>query len=163
MKSKHLYSIAAAIVFFDQLTKLIADSHLPFGIETPVVGRIVYLTAVHNRGGAFGVLQSCIWPLVLVAIAVIGYIIVLSHRQTMISRLVGVALAFQLGGALGNLIDRLRFGYVIDFIDFRFWPVFNLADMAITSGVLLLAYHLLFRDGRSQEKSVLISSPSTKE
>lgn len=163
MKSRNLYSIAIAVIILDQVTKHLAVRHLPFEYAVPLVGNWVYLTTLHNRGAAFGVLQSSIGLLVLVTLAVIGYILVLSRRKTSISTLTGIALGLQLGGAVGNLIDRVRLRYVIDFIGVGIWPVFNIADAAITVGILLLMYHLLFCEGRATGNPASVSSDTTKE
>lgn len=83
--------------------------------------------------------------LLFISIAAAVVIIAMMKSKSPIPKAVGIALALQLGGALGNLIDRIRLGYVIDFIDLMIWPVFNVADIAITIGVAVLAYYLIFR------------------
>ena len=147
MKTRHLYLIALAIIAADQATKFAVVSRLPFGYSAPVIGVAVHITVVRNSGGAFGLFQPFAGILAFIALAVIAAIIYLVRRKSPLPGLVQGALALQLGGAVGNLIDRFRLGYVVDFIDLRVWPVFNLADSAITVGVLMLVYHLLFREG----------------
>lgn len=89
---------------------------------------------------------------VAISIIVIAVILV-AYRQLKESPLrFQLALALQLGGALGNLVDRLRFGYVVDFLDFRIWPVFNLADVAIVVGVILLGWHLYLRSEKGETR-----------
>lgn len=150
MKARYFYLIALVVVVLDQLSKLSVVSRLPFGRSVPVIDGLVHITAVRNPGGAFGLFQSWAGLLTLITIAVVAAIVILVRRAALrrIPAFVGIALALQLGGAVGNLIDRVRFNYVVDFIDLRVWPVFNLADSAITVGIVLLAYYLLFCDRR---------------
>lgn len=163
MKARYLYVIALAVVALDQASKHLALSRLPFGSSVPVVGSAVHLTMVRNAGGAFGLFQSWAGLLTVITIAVAAVIIVLIRRRTALPGLVGVGLALQLGGAVGNLIDRVRFHYVVDFIDLRVWPVFNLADSAITLGLLLLAYYLVFCERRRPDaESPASDSPASQ-
>lgn len=87
------------------------------------------------------------------AVVVIGVVLFYQRYLPPRSLLVNLALGLQLGGATGNLTDRLRFGYVVDFIDIRVWPVFNLADFSIVLGLALLSYFLLFSGGRGVERT----------
>lgn len=139
---------ALAVIALDQLTKAWVVSLLGTteGSYRPVVGDLLWLRLVHNTGAAFGMLRDASLFFALAAIAVAGGIVYYSQRLATASRLVRIALGLELGGALGNLIDRLHLSYVIDFIDVRlsFWPyVFNVADAAITVGVVLLLLTLL--------------------
>jgi signal peptidase II len=161
VKARYFYLIALAVIALDQISKLLVTSRLPFGMSVPAVQDVLYITLVRNRGGAFGLFQSWAGALIIITLAAAIAIIVVTRRGGAMPRLLGVALALQLGGALGNLIDRLRFGYVVDFFDFRVWPVFNLADSAITVGVALLAYYLIFCD-KPREAGVLASGRSGK-
>lgn len=142
---------AGLVLFLDQLTKSLIKPYLAEfdGGSVPVVGDAIKLTYVLNRGAAFGVLQNQNVFFIIVSGVVIAVIIGSYRYSAMRSPLVNFALGLQLGGALGNLADRLRLGYVVDFIELPMWPVFNVADSAICVGVALLAYHLL----RSPERS----------
>jgi signal peptidase II len=142
--------LAAGIIVLDQWTKRLAEQHLlDSGVRSvplPVVGDFLRLTYVENRGAAFGLLQDQTAFFVIVGVVVVGAIAVsYRHLPTSGFRL-HLALGLQLGGALGNLIDRVRQGYVVDFVDFGYrsnwWPVFNVADSAIVIGVALLALSL---------------------
>jgi signal peptidase II len=146
VKPRHLYLIALVVVILDQASKLAVTMRLPLGSSIPVIGDVVYFTSVQNSGGAFGSFQSATGLLMLVTVATVIGIAILVKRTPVLSMPMGLALALALGGALGNLIDRLRFHHVIDFIDLRVWPVFNLADSAITVGIIFLGYHLLFSE-----------------
>src|SRR5687767_9536061 len=116
-------------------------------VPFPVLGDYFRFTYVENRGAAFGLLQDQTAFFVLVGVLVIG-VIAASYRYLPRSGLLlHLALGLQLGGAIGNLIDRVRQGYVVDFVDFGYhsnwWPVFNVADSAIVVGVALLALNAL--------------------
>ncbi|MGC9317283.1 MAG: signal peptidase II [Armatimonadota bacterium] len=132
-----VYLTAALIVLADQATKL-AAVHLLRPVGTvPVLEPYLSFTWATNTGGAFGMLPAATGLLVVTAAVVIAVLVLVAHRVSA-SRLLAVSVALLIGGALGNLIDRLRLGYVIDFIDLHFWPIFNVADIAITVGAGLL-------------------------
>lgn len=115
---------------------------MTLGESIPVIKDVFHLTYLHNPGGAFGILAYRTWFFILVALVVALLILgFLRHFQPGNNWLTA-ALALQLGGTMGNLLDRVRQGYVIDFLDFRFWPVFNLADTSIVVGVFLLLWQL---------------------
>jgi signal peptidase II len=143
------------VIAADQLTKDWIRSY-PEGYT---IFRIAFFRLVHgqNTGAAFGIFQGHSFALTIVAILgitlILLYAFVLSRgSQFLSSRLSRVSLALILGGTLGNLIDRIHVGNVTDFIDFSYWPAFNLADMSITVGAILFAYSLLF-PGKSQKTS----------
>src|SRR5690349_24069573 len=138
------FLLAAAVVAADQATKAIVLSRFLVG-EGVVVTPYFNMVLVYNKGAAFSFLSDAPgWqtPLLivfaLVAIAIVGTLLVRSPGR----RLLCTGFAFILGGALGNLIDRLRYGQVVDFLDFHaagwHWPAFNVADSAITLGAVLL-------------------------
>ena len=135
-----------AVVGLDRWTKQLATTHLlDSGVRSrPVFGEYVRLTYVENRGAAFGLFQEQTTFFIVVGVVVIG-VIVASYRYIPESGwLLNICLGLQMGGAIGNLIDRIRVGYVVDFIDLTFWPVFNVADSAICVGVAGLALAVLF-------------------
>jgi signal peptidase II len=137
--------IIIIILGLDQLTKFLISRDLHLSQSIPLFKGIFHLTLVHNRGAAFGILRNQIVLLVatsVFAIVLIYFNLKRSNKTKKIS-LYKVALGLILAGALGNLIDRLCFGFVIDFLDFRIWPVFNIADSAITIGAILLGYSFL--------------------
>ena len=129
-----VYLIGLLVLFFDQLTKFwVQNSMLPRD-SIPLIPGVFHLTYVQNTGAAFGFLRGKTLFFIVVAVLVLGFIIFLAPRLSREKPLLGLVFGLLLGGALGNLIDRIRFGYVIDFLDFRVWPVFNIADMAIVVG-----------------------------
>jgi signal peptidase II len=143
--------IAVLVVVVDQATKRLAEDRLyrtgVRSVPVPYTGDLLRFTYVENRGAAFGLLQDQTLFFVLVGLVVIGVIAASYRYLPRSSLLLQLALGLQLGGAIGNLIDRVRQTYVVDFVDFGYranwWPVFNVADSAICVGVALLALNLL--------------------
>jgi len=139
---------ALLLVAADQLSKLWIRSNLAVGESLFEVG-FFRLTYVQNTGAAFGLFQGQSFTLTIVAsvgvAALLLYVLFFYHRFPRLNnRLNRVALGLILGGMIGNLIDRICFGYVADFIDFGFWPTFNIADSAGVVGVIIFVYSLLF-------------------
>jgi signal peptidase II len=134
--------VSILVVLADQWSKALATEMLyRSGLRSvPVFGELVRFTYVENRGAAFGLLQNQTAFFVLVGVVVIAVIAISFRYMTNPSVILILCLGLQMGGAIGNLIDRLRSGYVVDFIDLTVWPVFNLADSAIVVGVATLAY-----------------------
>ncbi|MCX7683169.1 MAG: signal peptidase II [Anaerolineae bacterium] len=153
-----LLIVAALVVLADQITKRMVTAWLGEGESRellPWLTPIFRITHVTNTGAAFGLLPEWGDLFVGVAIVVIATIFVYYWHMTDGQWLMRIALGFQLGGATGNLIDRLRQGAVTDFIDLNFWPmhhwpVFNLADSAIVAGVVLLVLLMLWEEQRSR-------------
>jgi len=139
---------ALAVVSADQLSKLWVKSNLAVGESLPETG-FVRLTHVHNTGAAFGLFQDQSFLLTVIAIIGVGFLLFLVlfmyRRLQFLNTISGkISLGLILGGTVGNLIDRLSAGYVTDFIDFNFWPAFNLADSAVVVGAILLAYSIIY-------------------
>ena len=140
--------IILLIVTADQITKHLAVTYLkPLG-TIPIIEGVFSLTYVENHGAAFGILQNQRWFLVILPIIIVAAVVfyLKSHRQDSLLRRISLALI--LGGALGNLIDRMFPGYVIDMLQATFieFPVFNVADSAVVCGTILLAFQILFLD-----------------
>lgn len=153
-----LFLVMAAVIILDQLSKYIVENWLPINrswAPIEVLAPIFKLTHVSNTGAAFGLFPTGSSVFMIVAVVVAIVIIIYNQRLPADHYLYRVALGLQLGGALGNFIDRLRIDHVTDFLDFGPWPVFNFADMAIVSGVMLLAF-LLFRENRQEQESLPI-------
>ena len=138
--------ITISVLFLDQLTKFLAIKLLQLNTPVALIKNFLYLTLVHNRGAAFGMFKNQLLMFILVSIFAI-VIIFYYLKDKNHSIFAAISLSLILAGAIGNLIDRLRFGFVIDFLDFRVWPVFNLADSAITIAAVLLTWELLFKGG----------------
>ena len=128
----------------DQFTKhLVAASFSP-GASLPLLPPLLHLTYVQNTGAAFGIFKGQQTLFVVISLLVIAWVVWELVTKPSMTRVTVWSYALILGGAVGNLIDRLRLGYVVDFIDLRVWPVFNVGDSAITIGVALLLLHTLF-------------------
>lgn len=142
---------AAFVVLLDQATKWMASAQLELGEPVLVLGDFVRLTLVHNTGAAFGLFPGSRGPFIVISVLAIGVVLYLFFRETHRNVQNRVLLGCILGGAIGNLIDRVRLGWVVDFIDMGIgqtrWPVFNVADSAVTLGVVFLAWNLA-RAGR---------------
>ncbi len=149
--------IALLIVVAYQLSKIWIRSNLALGQSLPDTG-FFRLTHIHNSGATFGLFQGQSFALTVAALVVMAillfYALFMSRRFPFLENMLSKsALGLILGGAVGNLIDRLRFGYVTDFIDAGIWPAFNVADSAVTVGVILFACSLLFL-ARAEEHEV---------
>jgi signal peptidase II len=132
------------VLIVDQLTKLVVRLNFLPNQSIPVIPGIFHFTYVQNPGAAFGILPYQTTFFILVTLIIIGIVIYYSYKLRHTSALMlRLGLALQLGGALGNFLDRIRFSYVVDFFDFRIFPVFNVADIGIVLGVCLFAYQLL--------------------
>jgi len=138
-----LLLIALSVVGFDQLTKYLIRANMELGQSIPSEGffRLTYTT---NTGGAFGILANQTFLLAMAAVIGITVLLIYLRYLPLESALLKAGLGLDLGGAVGNLIDRLRSGEVVDFIDVGAWPVFNIADSAIVVGTILIIYYLLF-------------------
>lgn len=135
-------TVALCAVFLDRLSKCTACAALESGGSVAVIPGIFHLTLVRNTGAAFGILKDgrlfFIGASVFAIIAIIAYI----ARRAPKDMLLSLALGLILGGAAGNLADRVLYGHVIDFLDFRVWPVFNIADSCITIGTVILVLRI---------------------
>ncbi|MEA3489181.1 MAG: signal peptidase II [Candidatus Omnitrophota bacterium] len=140
------------VCFLDQLSKFWARNFLVHGSSVPVIRGVLHMTLVYNTGAAFGMLDKRPRLFVFIAVFSISLIVYfLTRRSRMLNAAEKTALCFIMGGTIGNLVDRVRFGGVIDFIDLRIWPVFNLADSFITTGAFILGVSLFVR-GKRREK-----------
>ena len=128
--------LAAAVLLADQGTKSLALALLRPGEPAPLLGSFLRANLIFNPGAAFGLRLGAGWHLALFSF-LLGAFLLWSLRPSAPG-----SLGLLLGGAAGNLLDRLRFGHVVDFMDLRVWPVFNLADVAITLGAVSLALRL---------------------
>lgn len=135
-----VFIITSIIFSLDQWIKSIIRDNFYYGQSLPVLKDIFHLTFVKNKGAAFGILYGHTKLFIILSLVIVIFILIyryfLKHGL-----LFDIATGLIIGGALGNLLDRIRFGYVIDYLDFRIWPVFNLADSAVVVGaVIILIY-----------------------
>ena len=131
------------VVLLDRLTKIFFTKILGEGESLPVIRNVLHMTLIHNTGIAFGLFKG--QDFVFVVVPVIAIVLLVyniyyyKYNNGKLSYPYIVAISLILGGAIGNLVDRIWYGHVIDFIDFRVWPVFNIADSAITVGAFIIA------------------------
>lgn len=142
-----MLATGAIVIALDHLTKWLVTSHIPLGNQVPATNQIVNIHYIQNSGAAFGLFPQFTYFYVVVAVIVAGYILAFGPRMGGgLLRL--VAFGCVLGGAISDGADRVLFGHVTDFIDFHFWPVFNVADIAIVGGMLVIVVQLGFGGGR---------------
>lgn len=154
------YAISFLVLVLDQWTKQLAQTHLTFGMSREVTG-FFDLTLAYNRGAAFSFLSNSggwqRWFFSVIAFVVSLVLAVWIWRLGSRQRILALGLALILGGAIGNLYDRLALGHVVDFISVHYqsyyWPAFNIADSAITCGAILLIVDMLQQQKRDREAS----------
>jgi signal peptidase II len=158
---------ALTVVVVDQLSKGWVVAQLPVGVPMPgpetTLGRFFSLTHVHNTGVAFGLGRGNNAFFTLVALTVVAGIFLYERRLPAGAIWPRLALGLVAGGAIGNIIDRLRHGYVTDFFDFKFFPVFNVADSCIVVGTLSLAAYLWYSDAAASRAEALPATPVAAE
>lgn len=155
-------ALTVLVIAADQISKAIVVAALGPGGDRDVIEVIpgfLRLFYVENTGAAFGMLQGNSPVLTVLAAAVVIVLAIAFRRLIAESVWLSAALGLQFGGAMGNIIDRLRHGFVVDFIDVSRWPTFNLADSAITVGVVILGYYLLRGEPAHKPKSGEGQSP----
>ena len=149
--------IIISILILDQVTKYLSTAYL-MNIESgsiSLIKGIFHLTYVENKGAAFSILQNQRWLFVGITFLFIIFAIYYLIKHPKEKLVFKIGLSMILGGAIGNLIDRVRFGYVVDFLDFRAinFAIFNVADSAVVIGSILLGYYLLFVMEKENKKS----------
>lgn len=162
-----VFLVMALVLLADQLSKFYVESNLALNsiwAPFPEWESLFRITHVSNTGAAFGLFQS--GNLILSVVAVVVSIVIILYNQHLPAHLYWyrLALGLQLGGALGNLLSRMRVGHVTDFLDFGPVPVFNVADMSIVTGTILLGFLMLVdQPGKSREPDAPDSDKSTIE
>ena len=134
------FALAAIIIIADQLSKNWIVRHFEVGESLPLIENILHFTYVRNPGAAFGLFTAGAPFFIALSIGMILLVIFAEHNYFGGHILTRLSMAFILGGTAGNCIDRLRYGYVVDFMDIQVWPVFNVADSALVLGAFLLLY-----------------------
>ncbi|HDB1887199.1 TPA: signal peptidase II, partial [Staphylococcus aureus] len=141
------YIIAVIVLIIDQLWKSAIVKWMEIGQTIPLWEGVFHITSLRNKGAAFGILQGQRWFFIIVTLIVVLGIIYYLQTEGRNNRQISFALSLLLGGALGNFFDRLIRGEVIDSLDFRLidYPIFNLADVFIVSGVALMILEVLLQ------------------
>ena len=148
-----LFYVVSSIVLTDQITKAVVAKKLPLYSSVPIIHGFFNLVNYRNPGGAFGLMANqspVVRGLIFIFISSLSILIIYYFYKKIPLKhyLLRTCFALILGGAVGNMIDRIRFGYVVDFLDFYIkslhWPAFNVADSAITVGIIIFSYHIIF-------------------
>jgi signal peptidase II len=146
-----------AVLLVDQLSKRVVRDTLAIGESFPssdtLVGSVFSFTRVSNTGIAFGLFQGRSELFIATSLVVVAAILVYRTRLPADSRWLQIALGLQVGGAIGNIFDRLVLGHVTDFFDFKVWPVFNVSDLSIFIGVCMLAWYLWQEERRAAREA----------
>jgi signal peptidase II len=148
---------ATIVIGLDQLSKYLVRANMVLGESIPEEGFFRFTYGI-NTGGVFGFFSNQTFLITVAAIVSVVVILLYSRHKMAQSMLVKVSLGLILGGSIGNLIDRVRFGAVTDFIDVGAWPVFNLADSAIDIGVVLLIIYILFKIKKDSKEAKQVES-----
>ncbi len=139
-KKPLIFIVTFLVVLVDQLTKIIVKNGLSLGESRAVIKGIFYITHSQNYGASFGLLEGYKWLFILFSVLAVMAVVYYWDKIPK-TRHVRVMVALFMAGAIGNLIDRLIYGYVTDFFDFVVWPIFNVADLALTIGCIgLIVY-----------------------
>ncbi|MDD5566469.1 MAG: signal peptidase II [Candidatus Omnitrophica bacterium] len=149
----NLLLFTVLIIALDQAAKFLVLKSLSLHQSVALIPGVFHLTLVLNRGAAFGILKNQTILFIASAVLAIFLIALDFFRKRTANRLYDISLCLIAAGAVGNLIDRLLRGYVVDFLDFRIWPVFNIADSAVTVGAILLGYTILLQQKNTSERS----------
>lgn len=141
--------IILGVIIFDQITKTMTANNIVFGEQIPLIETFLYLTHHRNSGAAWGMFPGQIWFFIIVTVIALGIFLVLSFEMAFKTKpFYSIGVVLLIGGTIGNFIDRLRFGYVIDMVNVYIFsydfPVFNVADSALTIGWIALAIDIIF-------------------
>lgn len=150
-KTRYLV-LALVLLAVDQATKWWVATTLTFGQPNNLIGDVIRLTRVHNDGGAFGIFQGAGTIFLIVSSVVSVILLLILLTMTIDSRLIKTGMAFVLAGAVGNLIDRFHWGYVLDFFEIRGFPIFNVADACISVGAVFIILSILFGGERHRSE-----------
>ncbi len=156
MKSKYikLILITAVVIFLDQVTKFLIVKQMPLYSSVAIIPDFFNLVHYRNSGGAFSLMANSsvnvrFFVFIVLSIAAIFFIMYLFFKIPEEKKMLQVSMAMIFSGACGNMVDRLRFMYVVDFLDFYIkdyhWPAFNVADSSISIGVVIIMFHIFFK------------------
>lgn len=136
--------LVAFMVIFDQLSKYYIQSSMTLGESIPILPNIFHITYILNPGAAFGLFANQTFFFIVLAVLMIAAVIYFYSAIKRESTWMQVGIGLLLGGAIGNLIDRIQIGMVVDFFDFRIWPIFNIADVGIVCGAFIIVITSFF-------------------
>ncbi|MFC4387333.1 signal peptidase II [Gracilibacillus marinus] len=149
-----IYVLASVVILLDQFSKWLVVKNMELGEQITIIRDIFYLTSHRNTGAAWGILAGQMMFFYIITLIVIGFVVYYIQKHAKESKLLGVALAFVLGGAIGNFIDRLFRKEVVDFFDIYIgsynYPIFNIADSALVVGVVLIFIATILEERRNK-------------
>ncbi len=146
-------TVGIVLAALDQVFKYLIVSNFELGQVQPLIPGVLNLTYIRNEGVAFGMFAGMQWIFIALTVVMLALIIIYMFKKRPQSRFFYVTVALIIGGGLGNLIDRIAHGYVVDYLSLTFFsPVCNFADYCITVGVILLAVYLLFFSGKKEKR-----------
>ncbi|PKM85178.1 MAG: signal peptidase II [Firmicutes bacterium HGW-Firmicutes-11] len=149
------FLLIAGIVLLDQLAKYFISSNMELHQSIPVIRDIFHITYIHNDGAAFRLLQGQQGFLILVtSITLVAVLVYLYRIRTNGHWSMLLSLALLCGGGIGNLIDRIRFRYVVDYLDLQIWPIFNIADICVVAGCGMLLIHMFYFEPRIKKEEL---------
>ncbi len=147
--------IFLVIILFDQLSKFYAIKCLKANVDVPLINNFLNFTYVENYGAAFGIFKNCRWLFIALTVVIIIFCFDFMKKNKSQSKILNLAMVFFIGGGVGNLIDRVIHGYVVDFISLSFFaPVFNIADVFITIGAVIFIFYIFFHKSKKYESDV---------
>ena len=133
-----IWIVMIAGILADQVSKLLVAANLPFGVKIPIIGNFFSLEYIHNEGAAWSILSGRVGLLLIVTVIVTIIIAYMLYKTPKEQKLLRFSYALLIAGVVGNIIDRVRLGYVIDFFSFPNFPVFNIADCCVTVSISLI-------------------------
>lgn len=142
------FFIGLLLVVVDQLSKFYISNIMTLYQSIPVIHNIFHITYVVNYGAAFGILKNQRVFFIVSTVIIFGILVILYNQIKVHNNFTYISFTLIVSGAIGNFIDRIRFGYVVDFFDFRVFPVFNIADSLIVIGVTIFSFYLLFLESK---------------
>ena len=154
MIKKLRYPVIVLILIIDQLVKYFVRLNMDVNESFDVLGKIMSITYIQNRGAAFSILNGEGLILVILTSIAMAVLIIVMEVYKNEAPLLILSIAMMVGGGIGNLIDRAVLGFVTDMFDFHFWPVFNVADIFVVVGCLLLSVHILRSDSKTENRKL---------
>ena len=155
---KKISTISLIIFFIDRITKLLVTNFFKLDVRNTIINKFFYITNCHNEGAAFSILSGNVSFLIVMSVLVIIIIFKMIKNKKNISNLLTISFGLLLGGIIGNLFDRIIYGYVIDFLDFTLFnydfAIFNISDVCILIGAFL---YIFFERSDENEKNEIIS------
>lgn len=145
-----MYFLISFFIFclaLDQITKFYIEAHMVIGEQISIIPHYFYLTYIKNPGAAFGLLANFQILFIIIAILILSLYIFYIKKILKYKMIYRLGITMVVAGAIGNMIDRVRINYVIDFFDLKVWPIFNVADIFICIGSVIVIYYILMGEG----------------